>query len=586
MSQRLVLFIVGVFAGALIAGAVVIHGLAPLTSTTEVDVSADPETVTGMLAAVLRRSESDLSTASGTDAEAARLTAATEQDPMGAFAEAAGRTNSMARSSAVLHVGRVWARTDPVAALGQGRTLPPALRARYEEVVTAEWANLDAAGFLTYAETTSDIAALMGGLELLTTIEPARVFELASQLPTDDPYGRNPIRIAALRALAEQDPAQALSTIDAIEDETGPLAFDQMMTDVMFRYAQADPDAALAWLDARRAPSISERSAVLMGVAAFDFERGYELALGMPDESELIAFALGRSFVTDPARASQAADRLVTDGGARAGHILNDLMDLWVSRDPERAVEWMIGRADVVDPQLARAIGQSLATRNLDAAVAQLDRLPSSIRDLWVTPVAMRYAQEDAAGAFEWINRYQGSAQFDTIYSQVVMSAADADPAFVAAMLGTVEPTLRAAAAPRIATAWIDRDPAAATAWVATLQDRLMAPAASEALAAQWARNDPEAATRWAMNLADGESRDAALGGVISRAYGTNIDPRPILDAIGSEKRRREATRLAIFRIRTTNAEVARELLGRLIDDPEYGEWARDTLGAMDASGP
>src|SRR5690606_12987471 len=120
------------------------------------------------------------------------------------------------RRQAVLLVGRVWAWTDPEAALSAAATLPPALRTELRESVSAEWANVDAQGFMRFAEGSIDPVALVGGLKLLIASHPERVFEIAARLPYDTGIATNTVQLDALRVLAERDPQAALARLERV----------------------------------------------------------------------------------------------------------------------------------------------------------------------------------------------------------------------------------------------------------------------------------------------------------------------------------------------------------------------------------
>jgi hypothetical protein len=71
---------------------------------------------------------------------------------------------------------------------------------------------------------------------------------------------------------------------------------------------------------------------------------------------------------------------------------------------------------------------------------------------------------------------------------------------------------------------------------------------------------------------------------LIDASYGTGLDPRPIVAEIDSQKTRNEARQLAVYRQGGGRPEITRELLEALVDDPDYGEWARETLARADES--
>jgi hypothetical protein len=158
---------------------------------------------------------------------------------------------------------------------------------------------------------------------------------------------------------------------------------------------------------------------------------------------------------------------------------------------------------------------------------------------------------------------------------------ANADPDLAATMLNDLSPALRSATAPRIAQTLSDRDPKSAADWAYSLTEPAVAADAVSNVVTGWIRRDLRSARNWVLDLERGVIRDEALVALISGSYGTNLDPRPILDEIDSEETRRQATQLAIYRSGSNQQDIARELLETMLDDPEYGDWARESLEGL-----
>lgn len=297
--------------------------------------------------------------------------------------------------------------------------------------------------------------------------------------------------------------------------------------------------------------------------------------------ASLMDSALTEAVIRDAEHTLRVASTLLERDGNRADQLLERVMSAWVVRDPERAVEWMIERSSAMDPRLARATAQSLASRDLESALSYLDRLPATLRDTWIMQVAGPYAERDPAAALEWVARYHGQSSYEDAHAQVVMQAAESTPKLVAEMLEGFTPALKAAAAPQVASAWAAQDPEAAAEWVLELGGPGSFPDAVDAVVVRWAQRDPDAASDWAIALPRGEARDSVLWRLIVRSYGTRLDPRPLLDEIDSDELRRTAASMAVSRLRAIDPDDARELLSRLIDDPALGPWAREELESL-----
>jgi hypothetical protein len=62
-------------------------------------------------------------------------------------------------------------------------------------------------------------------------------------------------------------------------------------------------------------------------------------------------------------------------------------------------------------------------------------------------------------------------------------------------------------------------------------------------------------------------------------------DPRAVIAAIDSDGMRRTAKTYAIGGV-ATSRDVAIALLETLVDDPEFGQWARESLGLPPGARP
>lgn len=509
-----------------------------------------------------------------------------EDDAFSALLEAAAIRDRPERRRAVMLIGRLWAGIDPEAALIGASALPTELVADYNASVASEWANLDAQSFLNFAERTSEIQALVEGLDVLIATDPARVYELASRLTsvTDISVATqmHPVQRAALHALADRDPAEAMRLIAPLLPKIDMTIVAQ---EVVTRFARSDPDAALAWLDSFDGATDTHRRVVFEGVAQVDFARAFEFASTMPGVYSGIDSALARAALSDTARVTEVASMLLNQDSQLASRVLEQLLGTWAFREPDRLVDWMLANAGALDASLARSVASRFAASDLDLAMSLLDRVPPQLSSVWVSEVAAAYASREPAAALDWIRQYQGQAFYDDLHSRVIMGMVDADPKLAATLINEFAPALRSAAAPGIAWSLTERDPVAAAQWASRLEDPAVASSAVFRVANAWIQRDVRSATNWAMGLDRGALRDQALYGLIAGSYGTNLDPRPVLDEIDSDDTRKMAQQAAIGNNSSSRPALARELAEEMIDDPLYGEFARDVLTWLGESG-
>lgn len=505
------------------------------------------------------------------------------RDSTAALLEAAAIREPTARRRAVMRLGALWARSDPEAALRQAYRLPPVLKADFEASVSSEWANLNAAQFLTHAASVADPAPLMAGLRLLIATDPARVLAIASRLPreTDNVAsgGLNALERAALSALAVRDSAAAFRYAEPMLPS---INLNLVVQDVVTRFARTDPDAAVAWLGSLDAATSTHVSAVIAGIAGVDIMQALRLAAAETAAFDTFENALATGALASPASAADAATHLLNDGSSLATKVLEQLAASWARQDPQRFTEWFLAHAASVSTPLVRSVASQYAAADLGAALGLVERLPAGMRSTWIEQVAGAYASRDPLGALDWIERYRGQPFYDDARSEIVIRAADANPQLAATMLDGLPPGLRNVAAPRIAAAMSARDPQAAADWAFGLDDRVAASAAVYRVVTDWLRRDVESAATWVLALEHGAVRDNALLGLIDASNGTGLDQRPIVAAIDSETTRREARHLAVWRQTGAAPEVERELLEAMLDDPDYGEWARERLATLD----
>lgn len=309
------------------------------------------------------------------------------QAPAATLRDVVTVNDSSQHRDAVMLVGKVWAWTDPEAALAESSALSPELQTDYRASVSQEWANLDPVAFLSYAVRTANPEELIGGLEWLTVSHPERVLEIASRLP----ISANPerIRAAAIPALAERDPILALQHMESLSEEP---VYDSVLSAVLSHYAQQDPDAALEWLESREAPPRTARAALIAGIARIDFERAYELAADISSGETLLEDkALAEAVVQTAERTSQFANVLLQYREDRANQILERVVATWARYDPEGVVDWITENALRIDTPLVRVVGLSFATIDPERGLPLLDRLPGACgeRGSWKSQALM-----------------------------------------------------------------------------------------------------------------------------------------------------------------------------------------------------
>ena len=582
MKSQYVLFVIGGLLGALAAYLLVSSFDSP-GGPTDDSRSGLPSVTLPTAVGLSRQSGSSIQSASSlVRREITEAESRIEDDPIGALRDAAALPEPADRRRAVMSIGTEWAGIDPAVALQSATMLPVELQADFLASVSSTWANLDADSFFSYARGADDLETLTEGLNLLIASDPAQVYEIAGRLPVDTGSaaqgGLNELQRAALTALADREPDLAMSYVEPMLPQLGVNVFAQ---GIVTRFARSDPDAALAWLDSLAMTSSSHRRVVLGGIAGADFDRALHLAEEGSTTISFLDSAIARGALSDPERAAEVATDLLNRDSAFADQVLKQLTASWVRRDPDRFFDWFQGHSGSLDQPLVASIASAYAVSDIQFSMAMVDRLPQGMKSTWIEQLAGPYAARNPRAALTWVQQYQGQPFYEAAYSQVIVQLANADPDLAAMMLDDLSPALRSAAAPRIAQTLSARDPETAADWAYSLTEPAVAAAAVSNVVTGWIRRDLQAASSWVLDLERGEVRDEGLMALISGSYGTNLDPRPILDEIDSERTRRQATRLAIFRSGPDRLDIARQLLENMLDDPEYGDWARETLEGL-----
>lgn len=100
-------------------------------------------------------------------------------DPAEALRRAVRLSDSGARNAAVQRVGRQSVLVDPEAALGRADDVPDILRQSYRDAVLLEWAQLDVAAFLAFADAQEVLSGLEAGLTHALAVDPANTYRVA-----------------------------------------------------------------------------------------------------------------------------------------------------------------------------------------------------------------------------------------------------------------------------------------------------------------------------------------------------------------------------------------------------------------------
>jgi hypothetical protein len=405
----------------------------------------------------------------------------------------------------------------------------------------------------------------MSGLQYLLATNPDLVEGVASGISGDMAMS---MRLMAMQSRATRDPAAAKAEAAAMPPGEQR---DQAIQVVAQALARTDPRAAIEWVQGLSPPVANGMESVLMTIAQTDIG----LALDLLDDPRMagntqMALALATSSgVSDPAQAPLIAERLVTRTDPESRAALSRLVGNWMQRDPEAALDWVLGHGTEIDQNVMASAARTMATRNPVAAASFTDRIPPAQRSAWIVQVASGYGSRDPQAAMNWVSQYQGQEFYDLAVRQLITSAAATDPAAAAQLLRQSSPTVQFGAAQQVAQALAQQgDPRAALSWAETLADPRARSSAQVAAATAWYGTEPDSARRYVLAQLAGANRDQMARNLFQRAAIAGSFDRELLNGISDAAARQALASQSITLIARTNAPLARSLLASEITDP------------------
>ena len=506
------------------------------------------------------------------------LTARAGTAPASAFREAIALTDLAARSQALEGIAQRWALLDARAAIATADEISdPTLRQPFLAYVARAWARSDPDASLAYLKSLGpngrpDILMPMG-LQV-AQLRPREILELVKSLGTPSAMS---LRMTAIQALANQDPALALREADALPaggQREGALAT------IARSYGARDPDAALDW--ARTSGESSRINGVLQGIAQRDPTRAFDLAVALesPQQRALAvqAVVLGAGLPT-AGNATAIADRVLAlaDADLRS-NTLRSMLGMWSGMAPDAAAEWLVAHQISDVPGSYQQVAQQLARNNPARATDYTSRVPPAARAEWIQGVATGFAQTDAQAATEWLAQYRGDPVYSRAVGSVAAGLALTDAPAAARLLATAtDPAAAASGAYVVAMQWAQRDPHAAATWAADYD----ASANQQVLpnvVGTWAQADAPAARAWTLRMPSGAARDAALGNLLSSTFTIDNVDTALLNAFSSPQVHDQAVVNASMRLRGGDRAAAVRFLDKYVTDERLREQAKRNL--------
>jgi hypothetical protein len=379
------------------------------------------------------------------------LDALHRRDPEAALAQARDRVGTREQAAIYGLFFDTFARENPTLAVARLAAVPPgpgrenALRA-----LASVWLRADAPAALAWAR----------------------------NLPGDD---RAPAMESALFELARRDPLQVIEL--APQSLSGP-ALERTLFHALQLMTAADPVAAAGLVRLLPAGETQTR-------AALDVARGLA--------------------VKDPAAALAFVGQLPV--GPAQTLALNNALTSWAATAPAAAAQYVAGLpAGTAQDAAAAHLAALLAIDPVNALAWANSLGAASARDAALIRIASTWAQADAPAASRWASAQPPGPATTTALggalSYWLLVDAPAVRNFVSELPASSQPAAAASVAPQLA----QRDPVGTIAWAQTL----VAPAAREAAVmaaySRWLDNEPAAARAWLATATIAPELRARLG--------------------------------------------------------------------------
>jgi hypothetical protein len=506
------------------------------------------------------------------------IAAAARTSPSAALHAAVLLDDPVDQARALERIASIWVQLDPPAALAELDVVTDErLRNAFRAAVLREWARQDTLAMVTYLGEHSDLSqqTVFGrtAFDEILDVDAEALLELADGLPASI---RDSAKRAALMRLAELDPGRAL---DYVASMAPGLYRDTLLMSIARGYARNDPDAALAWARSLESSGVADR--VLWVVAESDPQRAIDMAFGAgsPDAQLQLIEALVQGGNVNP---GSFADRVFALPDSRVrDRAVQTVAANWIARDPDAALEWLLGNAARINAITFGELAQHAAVLDPVTAARATSRIPSDARPAWLEGIAQEYGRADPNGALAWIAQFEGQPGYDGAASELAQALSLHDAPAAARLLASVDDTDRnpfRGATAAVGHYWAQQNPAAAAQWALGLDENRAREGAIGAVARQWGAVNAPAARSWAMSLPQGALRDTALSNVL---YGIASETTPdgsLLGAFSSDDAREEAIRSVALHLAGRDRDEARVWIDTQIGDPQERERARRAL--------
>jgi len=269
-----------------------------------------------------------------------------------------------------------------------------------------------------------------------------------------------------LSAWAKADPMAALAY--ARENTGNRFATNTILT----TWASADPEAAIRWAESNHDGDGANpyMAGIIRAIAGSDPARATQLLTGMPRSQERgeALDAMLPHLLTQGAAATRSWIEGITDEALRNG-AMSRATDQLAEIDPAGTAAWLIANPGEATQRRMDDVYSSWAQKDEQSAISSLAALPAGEnRTNALRGVVSSVAVRDPKAAVSMLDRFPNDVN-DRVVQNVVWHSFGNDPSLAVNQISRIaDEGERERMYRRTLEAWMDRDSAAAMAWMKT----------------------------------------------------------------------------------------------------------------------
>jgi hypothetical protein len=267
-----------------------------------------------------------------------------------------------------------------------------------------------------------------------------------------------------LSAWAKADPLSALSY--AQQNTRNRFATDTILS----TWATIDPDAAIRWAEANHTgdganPNLA---GIIRGIAATDPQRATQLLTSMPKSVERgeALDAMMPHLLAQGNEATRAWIEAITDDSLRNGAMMR-AAERMAGTDPAGTVAWLLANPGEAAQLRMDDVYSTWMRKDEQGAMSSLGTLPAGeIRSNALRGIVSNVAMNDPTRAVSIMDSYPSDVN-DGVVRNFIWHSFGNDPALAATQIARIQDAdYRDRMYLRAVGRWIERDPAAAGAWM------------------------------------------------------------------------------------------------------------------------